>query len=124
MLKRGAATGITVNDLRTMFENAISNMSLEDLRSCYKGETKDEETGEVYGTFLLTYATMGSMYYYTFMVERSKISDSSICYSVVNMESGLEVLSITFTGVSWICNNGAISASRTIDVFKQIYSIL
>lgn len=124
MLKRGAATGITVNDLRTMFENAISNMSIEDLRSCYKGEVKDEETGEVYGTFLLTYATIGSMYYYTFMVERSKISDSSICYSVVNMESGLEVLSITFTGVSWICNNGAISASRTVDVFKQIYSIL
>lgn len=124
MLKRGVATGITVNDLRAMFENAISNMSIDDLRSCYQGETTDEETGDVCGKFLLTYATVGSMYYYTFVVERSKISGSAICYSVVNLESGLEVLSITFTGESWICNNGAIAASRTIDVFSQIYSIL
>ena len=124
MLKRGVATGITVNDLRAMFENAISNMSIEDLRSCYQGATTDEETGDVYGKFLLTYATVGSMYYYTFIVERSQISESAICYSVVNLESGLEVLSITFTGESWICNNGAIAASRTIDVFSQIYSIL
>lgn len=124
MLKRGAATGITVNDLRAMFESAIANMSVEDLRSCYQGEVADEDTGEVHGKFLLTYATIGSMYYYTFIVERAKISDSSICYSVVNVESGLEVLSVTFTGVSWICNNGAISASRTIDVFSKIYSIL
>lgn len=76
-------------------------MSIEDLRSCYQGEVADEDTGEVHGKFLLTYATIGSMYYYTFIVERAKISDSSICYSVVNVESGLEVLSITFTGVSW-----------------------
>lgn len=124
MLKRGDATGYREDDFMRMFELCVANMTIDDMRTCYIGEVAATDTSPAYGKFIVTYAEPSGDNYFTFIVRRLKLNETTILYSVANQETECEVLSLTMVGGSWTCNRGHITRSRTIDVFKHIYEIL
>lgn len=124
MLKRGDATGYREEDLLRMFETCIANMSIDDMKTCYVGEKEATEDYQAGSTFIVTHAELSGDSYFTFVISRVKLNDTTILYSVTNQETRCEVLSITMVGGSWTCNRGHITRSRTIDVFKHLYEVL
>lgn len=123
MLRKGTATGYKDSDLSAMFEECISNMSMDDLRLCKQDKVTDTDTGLDTVPYVITYATNDECYY-TFRLTRTLLNPATVVYSVVNEETNCEILTVTCVGSSWTCNRGAITRSRTVNVLQTIYEAL